>query len=1273
MKTQIVKTAKAKRLLKQILLSAAVFLFSLKSDASDYYWVGGTGNWTDFASHWATTSGGTTFHVQEPTTNDDVFFDINSFSSANDTVYLSGGGSYQCRNFRCSGVTNSPLFYWYVSLTISGSFKLEPGVQIENGSLSFYNNFSDTIYTAGQSFNALSVNGSGTLILGDDYNGEIISITNTAQFKSNGKNINLGATGSIHLTGWNGFTPYFDFSNSIINCRDFDFSNVPGAASWGVTGTNTEIYCSGIFTCIGGIGSTFKKITCNGSSLLNCTIDELNTAYLYNPFGPNYNGGTIGLLNLVYDSSVAFSPNISGSFALTHASISGAQCQIAGRNIYDTLLVSNSPGIIINAGDSLIVNGQFKVSQISPSLFNLRSSNVSLPAFFKSPLNLCLDSLKIENIHASGNIPFHAGTNSIDLGGNTGWNFSSCSSAVGYYWVGGTGNWSDFANHWATASGGTTFHAGPPSPLDDVYFDGNSFPSINQDVLIDLALVFCKDFNWQSTVPGCRLYNVTVQNKISVFGSISITNYPLQYGGGGIISLESTLTNNTIDIQDTAYINLEFNNPAGAWTLIQPLNLVPKIRLKAGTLNTNNYPVNCGGIISNYGTANRFLNAGTTVFTVTDFSSLASINLPDTFAFKIDDLLNFNYINKNIYFKIATNNVDSTFWFNNVKEFELNASSYQYENVYVENDVVNGWPNLFRLNIYTQDTLIHNAYGNGDGFLYVKSPMGNLTLDSIVITNSLQTGLISASSSDTLKVNYMEAAAAGAVATYSEIKKVIANAKPLTPTSGFSTSGIIENVFINGNLNISTGSKNLHIKKCVTLQNGTFNTEVYFDTLMINQGFNYTIQQGDTITINDQFIANGSLGNYTLLQSSTVGTQANIQFPQGNICSDYLMIRDINAIGTNISAGANSIDLGNNTGWQFSPCSPPLSDVWPGDANYDLTANNVDVLNIGLAYGETGPARAGASNNWVAQPATDWSSFFLSAVNKKHADCDGNGVVDNNDTLAITLNYGLTHPARLASQNSNQTTAPPLYLVANPDTVMEGDTVEVDIYLGTQLIPVDSIYGIAFTINFDTALVDTSWMPFDFTGSWMGTPGVDLLPYDHKLFSEGKADVALTRTDHTNIGGYGYLGKMGAVIVDNVGTRLTTAPPYVTLSLSVSNVTALTATEFYLTISTSSENVEIDTLGTTGIHSSAAANVPFSVYPNPVHKTLNVFSYWLQGETNCTVELYNVMGEKIISKQIPVSQNRFSIDVSSVPQGMYFIKVIAARGTVNKKILVVKK
>ncbi|MCD4734637.1 MAG: hypothetical protein K8R53_01215, partial [Bacteroidales bacterium] len=59
--------------------------------------------------------------------------------------------------------------------------------------------------------------------------------------------------------------------------------------------------------------------------------------------------------------------------------------------------------------------------------------------------------------------------------------------SIDLYWVGGTGNWSDYANHWATSSGGATFHNQVPALDDNVYFDANSFSSAGQVVNIDIV------------------------------------------------------------------------------------------------------------------------------------------------------------------------------------------------------------------------------------------------------------------------------------------------------------------------------------------------------------------------------------------------------------------------------------------------------------------------------------------------------------------------------------------------------------------------------------------------------------------------------------------------------------------------------------------------------------------------------------------------------------------------------------------------------------------
>jgi hypothetical protein len=37
---------------------AVFILASLTARSANYYWVGGSGSWSDFSTHWATTSGG---------------------------------------------------------------------------------------------------------------------------------------------------------------------------------------------------------------------------------------------------------------------------------------------------------------------------------------------------------------------------------------------------------------------------------------------------------------------------------------------------------------------------------------------------------------------------------------------------------------------------------------------------------------------------------------------------------------------------------------------------------------------------------------------------------------------------------------------------------------------------------------------------------------------------------------------------------------------------------------------------------------------------------------------------------------------------------------------------------------------------------------------------------------------------------------------------------------------------------------------------------------
>lgn len=65
--------------------------------------------------------------------------------------------------------------------------------------------------------------------------------------------------------------------------------------------------------------------------------------------------------------------------------------------------------------------------------------------------------------------------NGIDIAHNEGFIFTNPLQSRPLYWVGGGGDWND-NNHWSTTSGGAGDQC-PPTILDNVYFDENSFSS----------------------------------------------------------------------------------------------------------------------------------------------------------------------------------------------------------------------------------------------------------------------------------------------------------------------------------------------------------------------------------------------------------------------------------------------------------------------------------------------------------------------------------------------------------------------------------------------------------------------------------------------------------------------------------------------------------------------------------------------------------------------------------------------------------------------------
>src|SRR5436190_23630701 len=103
--------------------------------------------------------------------------------------------------------------------------------------------------------------------------------------------------------------------------------------------------------------------------------------------------------------------------------------------------------------------------------------------------------------------------------------FNFCTSEAGtFYWVGGSGNWSDYQHHWATSSGGATFQVHPPTLIDDVVFDNNSFLASFDSVNIDVDPTSCKTFDWSVATGNQTITSSTINNTLEIYGSCKLNS-----------------------------------------------------------------------------------------------------------------------------------------------------------------------------------------------------------------------------------------------------------------------------------------------------------------------------------------------------------------------------------------------------------------------------------------------------------------------------------------------------------------------------------------------------------------------------------------------------------------------------------------------------------------------------------------------------------------------------------------------------------------------------
>ncbi|HMQ48415.1 MAG TPA: T9SS type A sorting domain-containing protein [Saprospiraceae bacterium] len=331
-----------------------------------------------------------------------------------------------------------------------------------------------------------------------------------------------------------------------------------------------------------------------------------------------------------------------------------------------------------------------------------------------------------------------------------------------------------------------------------------------------------------------------------------------------------------------------------------------------------------------------------------------------------------------------------------------------------------------------------------------------------------------------------------------------------------------------------------------------------------------------------------------------------------------------------------------------------VEEVWPGDANSDNIANHIDLLNVGLTYGYQGPARFEDAIVWTSLNATNWSNDFADGLNHKHADCNGDGVINAADRDIIALNYGLTHGVPEPFEALPATSIDPPVFVDFPNQIPNQATFDVPIIVGSADSPVEDVYGIAFEIHFNPLMIDPSAIVIQYDVSWLGEPGVNQISIDRIYPADGVIQVAITRTDHNNVSGFGKVARIIGIIDDIAGLHDD--------RISIENIVGIDHNEqpkafnglaIPYSIDEKEDEPEADEM----------ARGAFTVYPNPSDNWVNIVS--IHGFPADGLELIGLDGRRL---EVPQEENQ-RISLAGLPSGSYILRIHSGKSTVHKLII----
>lgn len=409
----------------------------------------------------------------------------------------------------------------------------------------------------------------------------------------------------------------------------------------------------------------------------------------------------------------------------------------------------------------------------------------------------------------------------------------------------------------------------------------------------------------------------------------------------------------------------------------------------------------------------------------------------------------------------------------------------------------------------------------------------------------------------------------------------------------------------------------------------------YPDTFMSSKSSKPNIGLGPDTTICQQD---------SILLNTKVGSGKQVEWHTG----DTITSRWVD------SSGTYRVKVENNSGCvsRDSIAIKVLTNcVWPGDANNDGVVNHLDILPLGIKYGANGPARPEIGVNWQSYQAPKWNDTFINGLSTKYADCDGNGIINTGDLVAISENYRITGKSD-TFPNKVRPNAPPLDLEIMNENLNPGDTVRIALNVGKTSNPISNFYGYAT----DVKLKGDGFYrvpEHEMALGWFRT-GLFITEF---LKDENKFEVSGSLTNQQGIDGSGHIAELTVGVAKHVSTKDSTF-------IKATVPRALLTDPQGRPIAFSNQAVD-SMLVKSQSSGTSSAEEGIEVFPNPASDLLMIE---VKGNHPNLVSIRNIRGQLVKRQNIQKGLNHLSVE--ELPAGLYQIRIQMKEKVLTKKVVI---